>query len=331
MCNRALLPFFLAATLTAPGQVVPFGALRVAVEVPAKTQLCFGTLTLSAAEVRFESDQRGGLDELLFSIPVKDVEEVEVAGFRERFLSLKIRQNTDFVKAYAFLFAEGHQAPTTNALNVNFELGPKEDLRAALRTASELKSQVGEAQVSTKDTPTKGDQPLRAALMPPTIGSGSEISSRFPNAAPTLDHKALPELFRQEARYLEKLRGLSALMVTSFSGTPGELVFFDDSFGYRSERQNPRIDATKSQFLEDGYLKFRLQNSWIQNVVFKPVIGNHSVVVIVVHIDKNSPFMVDSRSLLTDTGKDDEIVFLVSTSGQYQVANYFRTKVKGTF
>lgn len=42
MCNRAFLPFFLAATLTAPGQVVPFGALRVAVEVPAKTQLCFG-------------------------------------------------------------------------------------------------------------------------------------------------------------------------------------------------------------------------------------------------------------------------------------------------
>lgn len=73
-------------------------------------------------------------------------------------------------------------------------------------------------------------------------------------------------LFRQEARYLEKLKGFSALMVNNLSGTAGELVFFDDGFGYRSERQNPRISATKSHFLEGGYLKFRLKNDWFKTL-----------------------------------------------------------------
>jgi hypothetical protein len=78
-------------------------------------------------------------------------------------------------------------------------------------------------------------------------------------------------VFREGARYLEKLRGFAALMVNNLSGTAGDLVFFDDGFGYRSERQNPRISPMKNQFLKDGYLKFRLENEWIQNVVFKPV------------------------------------------------------------
>lgn len=304
-------------------------SLRVAVEIAAKKQLSVGVLTLAASEVRFESDQHGS-DELLFSIPAKDVEEVQVAGFRERFLSLKIRQNTDFVKAYSFLFSESRLSGT-NALTVNFELGAKEDLRAALTTASEFKSHLAAAPAPTKDATSRTDQALKAALASsPAIGRGPEIPARSPISS-VADRKTPTELFRQEARYLEKLRGFSALMVTNLSGTPGELVFFDDGFGYRSERQNPRISPVKTQFLEDGYLKFRLQNDWIQNVVSKPVKGNPNCVVIVVQIRKNSPFFSDSRSLLTDTGNDNEIVFLVSASGQYQVASYFRTKIKGNF
>jgi hypothetical protein len=336
MTTQKVLLLILAWVLTVPGQRAlseAFGkSLRVAVEIPAKKQMSAGVLTLAADEVKFDSDQQGA-DELLFSIPARDVEEVQVAGFRERFLSLKIRANADFAKAYAFLFSDNRQNGT-NALTVVFELGPKEDLRAALATASEFKLRLVEAAAAATKAATSGtDRPLKVGMTPlPAPGGASEILARSPvTSAAGADRKAPTEMFRQEARYLEKLRGFAALMVNNLSGTPGELVFFDDGFGYRSERQNPRINPAKGQFLKDGYLTFRLKNDWVQNVVFKPVKGNANCVIIVVEIQKSSPFFSNSRSLLTDTGNDNEIVFLVSASSQYPVANYFRTKVKGGF
>jgi hypothetical protein len=105
MPTQKMLLLILAWVLTVPGQRALSEALgkslRVAVEIPAKKQMSAGVLTLAADEVKFDSDQQGA-DELLFSIPAKDVEEVQVAGFRERFLSLKIRAHADFVKAYSF-------------------------------------------------------------------------------------------------------------------------------------------------------------------------------------------------------------------------------------
>lgn len=134
---------FLAGVSALQGQVAVSDTvgkpLHVAVDIPAKNhQMWPGVLTLAANEVRFETDQRGS-DELLFSIPVKDVEEVAVAGFRERFLSLKIRQNTEFVKAYAFLLSD-NRSPGPNPLTVNFALGAKEDLRAGMATVNDFKS-----------------------------------------------------------------------------------------------------------------------------------------------------------------------------------------------
>lgn len=310
---------FVAGILTLLGQSGPADSLgnplHVAVEIPTKNhQLWPGVLTLGANEVRFETDQRGS-DELLFSIPVRDVEEVEVAGFRERFMALKIRPSADFVKAYAFLFSES-RSPGPNPLTVNFALGAHEDLRAGMATANEFKSRLVHV----------------PAIATSRIGGQSpEITERSATTSGPGADRRTTELFRQEARYLEKLKGLSALMVNNLSGTAGELVFFDDSFGYRSERQNPRISATKSQFLEAGYLKFRLKNDWVQNVVYKPVKGNSNCIIMVVQIRKDSVFFSNSRSLMTDTGNDNEIAFVVATPGQYQIANYFRTKLKGNF
>jgi len=324
-----------AGVLALRGQVAVLDAigkpLHVAVEIPTKNhQLWPGVLTLGVNEVRFESDQHAS-DELLFSIPVRDMEEVEVAGFRERFLSLKIRQNADFVKAYSFLFSDS-RSPGENSLTVNFSLGAKEDLRVGMATADELKSHLVHAPSSTKDASVKADQSPKAVLPSSSmIGRTPGVLDSSPGpSAPSADPRAT-ELFRQEARYLEKLRGFSALMVTNLSGTGGELVFFDDGFGYRSQRQNPRISPAKSQFLEGGYLKFRLKNDWVQNVVYKPVKGNPNCVVVVVQIKKDSPFFANSRGLLTDTGNDNEIVFLVTASSQYQIASYFRTKLKESF
>ncbi len=310
---------FLAGVLVLRGQVAASDAagqaLHVAVDIPTKNhQLWPGVLTLTANDVRFETDQRGS-DELLFSIPVRDVEEVEVAGFRERFLSLKVRQNADFVKAYAFLFSD-NRSPGPNPLTVNFALGAKEDLRAGMASVNDFKSRLVHA-------------PAVAAVR--MAGHGPETPERSPTAfGPGADRKAT-EVFREQARYLEKLKGFSALMMNNLSGTAGELVFFDDGFGYRSERQNPRISATKSQFLEDGYLKVRLKNDWVQNVVYKPVKGNPNCMIVVIQIRKDSAFFSNSRNLMTDTGNDNEIAFVVATSGQYQIASYFRTKLKGGF
>jgi len=310
---------FLTGVLALPAQVaVPDAVgkqLHVAVEIPTKNhQLWPGVLTLTANEVRFETDQRGS-DELLFSIPVKDVEEVEVAGFRERFLSLKIRQNSDFVKAYAFLLSD-NRSPGPNPLNVNFALGAKEDLRSGMATLNDFKSHLAHAPA----IPTSS-----------MAGRTSETAEHSAIASGPGAERRASDLFRQEARYLEKLKGFSALIVNNLSGTAGELVFFDDGFGYRSERQNPRISGAKSQFLEGGYLKFKLKNDWIQNVVYKPVKGNANCIIMVVQVKKDSPFFSSSRNLLTDTGNDNEVVFLVTAPAQYQIASYFRTKLKGIF
>jgi len=310
---------FLTGVWALPGQVAVSEAagkvLHVAVEIPTKNhQLWPGALTFAANEVKFETDQRGS-DELLFSIPIKDVEEVEVAGFRERFLSLKIRPNSDFVKAYSFLLSD-NRSPGPNPLTVSFALGAKEDLRAGMATVNDFKSHLAHVPV------------IATSRMAGQIPETAERSATTPGLG--ADRRAT-DLFRQEARYLEKLKGFSALMVNNLSGTAGELVFFDDGFGYRSERQNPRISATKSQFLEAGYLKFRLKNDWVQNVVYKPVKGNSNCMIMVVQIRKDSVFFSNSRSLMTDTGNDNEIAFVVATPGQYQIAKYFRTKLKGNF
>ena len=117
---------FVGTLLADPPSIPP---LRVGVEVPGQDQLRFGTLTLTPESVKFDSD------ELLFTVPVKDLEDVQVAGFRERFLTLRVRKDSEFSRSYAFLFVDRNSG-LTSSLSLSFQLGPKETLRMALEAGN---------------------------------------------------------------------------------------------------------------------------------------------------------------------------------------------------
>src|SRR2546426_4068106 len=116
---------------------------------------------------------------------------VEVAGFRE------LRQNSDFVKAYAFLFSD-NRSPAPNPVTVNFALGAEEDLRLGMTTVNDFKSRLVHAP---------------AVATSRMAGQSTETPERPVTASSTGADRRTTELFRQEARYLEKLKGFSALTV----------------------------------------------------------------------------------------------------------------------
>ena len=303
-------------------------SLRVAVEVPGQDQLRFGTLTLAVDGVKFDSE------ELLFRVPIQDLEDLKVAGFRERFLTLVVRKDSEFVQAYGFLFSD-RRYPSSSSLSLSFQLGPKEVLRAAVETGNTYRSQIAD-RLRTHPVSAAGPLP------PATAASVSTPRPPLPPAAPihssaavggvsdTAGAKVPPavrELFRLNVRYVEKRKGMSSLVLT---GLPGELLFFEDSLGFRSQVQNPRLGPDKVPFLQDGYLKFRIADKDIENVTYQALSGHYTALVLT--IQRQSSFYVESKALLTDTRNDNEIVFLVPDgANRSQLSSYFRQRVHTGF
>ena len=114
------------------------------------------------------------------------------------------------------------------------------------------------------------------------------------------------------------------------TGTPGDLVFFEDAIGFRSQTQNPHLGTDKAAFLQDGYFKFRVGDKDIESVSYQPVSSNYTVMVLT--INRKSSFYAQSKSLLTETKNDNELVFLVpSGSSQSQIPGYFRSRISTAF
>jgi len=325
--NKALVSFvaLLASSLLAEPQ--PVKSFRVAVEVPGQDQLRFGTLSLTPEGVKFESD------ELLFTVPVKDMDDIQVAGFRERFLTLLVRKDSEFARSYAFLFSD-RRTGTTNMSSLSFQLGPKETLRTAVETGRAYREQITDQlpanQASPGALPTEATRTARAAVIPadaPPPGL-PKTTSDPPHTTPALpSSQALRELFRLSGRYIEKRKGLSSFVLT---GTPGDLVFFEDAIGFRSQAQNPHLGADKAAFIQDGYLKFRVGDKDIESVSYQPMTSNNTVLVLT--INRKSSFYAQSKPLLTETKNDNELVFLVpSGSSQGQLPGYFHSRISTVF
>jgi len=325
--NKALLSsiVLLASSLLAEPQ--PVKSFRVAVEVPGQDQLRFGTLSLTPEGVRFDSD------ELLFTVPLKDMDDIQVAGFRERFLTLLVRKDSEFARSYAFLFSD-RRSGVTNLSSLSFQLGPKETLRAAVENGRAYREQIANQlpanQTAPAALPIEAPRTARAAMIPadPPLPALPKTTSDPQRTTPVLpSSQPLHELFRLSGRYIEKRKGLSSFVLT---GTPGDLVFFEDAIGFRSQAQNPHLGADKAAFIQDGYLKFRVGDKDIESVSYQPVTSNNTVLVIT--INRKSSFYVQSKPLLTETKNDNELVFLVpSGSSQSQLPGYFHSRISNVF
>ena len=86
--------------------------------------------------------------------------------------------------------------------------GASEDLRAGMTTVSEFRAHLAHAQVTTRDVTPSSD------ASPKAVRASSPVIGRSPQN-PEADRRT-SEVFREGARYLEKLRGfhLSRLVVT---------------------------------------------------------------------------------------------------------------------
>ena len=331
LCTSLLFIF----PMLADSNTIP--PLRVAVEVPGQDQLRFGTLSFAAEGVKFDSN------ELLFTVPINDMEDIQVAGFRERFLTVVVRKNSGFSRSYAFLFADS-RIGMSNSLSLSFQLGPKETLRTALEAGTQYREQVADqlrANSPAAPEPSSPSSPgiIRSAGPPPgVIGSINSSPVRVDPPLPRLprtseDKKkeaatsSAPqpsrELFHLSGRYLEKWQGVGSVIL---AGTPGDLVFFEDTLGFRSQVQNPRLGPNKTPFVEDGYLKFRIRDKDIENATYHAV--NSKDAVLTLSINRHSSFFAEAKALLTETKSDNEVVFLIPAgSSQYQLPNYFHSRV----
>ena len=325
--TKALVSFiaFFASTLLADPQ--PLKSFRVAVEVPGQDQLRFGTLSLTPEGVKFDSD------ELLFTVPLKDMDDIQVAGFRERFLTLLVRKDSEFARSYAFLFSD-RRSGMTNMSSLSFQLGPKETLRTAVENGRAYREQIADQLPANKAAPgvlpPEAPRTARAAVTPADAPPPAfpKTASDLPHPTPALPSSQPPrELFRLSGRYVEKRKGLSSLVIT---GTPGDLVFFEDAIGFRSQAQNPHLGPDKAAFIQDGYLKFRVGDKDIESVSYQPVTSNNTVLVLT--INRKSGFYAQSKPLLTETKNDNELVFLVpSGSSQSQLPGYFHSRISTVF
>lgn len=297
--NRLITFAFIFAT------VLLSDPLRVAVEVPGQDSLIFGTLTLSTDKAEFQSDA-GSKRELLFTLPASSITNVQVAGFKEHFLTFDIKKDSEFAKTYAFLFNDPRTS-SGKTFPLTFELTPKEDLRSAMKRATEFKAQIEGANLNA----SKQEQPL-PSRQEETGNSNNPATSRLTQPVPAMPQKNEEQsLFEvSNARHLAKYKGFSTMFL---KGTSCSLYFFDGLIGYRGGAETA---------------KFKIPTSAIEGAHLKPIQG-HDLDVLT--IDLNSSGQSDLKALISETNAGNQIVFLVPSSQRWRLEDYFRTHVKVAF
>ncbi len=278
--------------------------LRVAVEVPGQDSLIFGTLTLSASQAEFQSDT-GSKRELLFTLPASSIAGVQVAGFREHFLTFDIKKDSEFAKTYAFLFNDP-RASSTKTFPLSFELTPKEDLRSAMKKATDFKARLEEANQNANQQ----DQPV--SFKQQETGSSSSVTPQLVQPVPATPQKNEEQsLFEvSNARHLAKYKGFSTMFM---KGTPCNLYFFNDLIGYQGGAENAKL---------------KIPTTAIESAHLKPIQQQSFAVLI---LDLSSSAQTNLKPLVSETGAGNQIVFLVPSSQQWRLEEYFRTHVKVAF
>ena len=143
----------LLSTALATFAAQPAPTLKAAVVIGAKDEIKLGTLTVGEKQLDFE-----GAD-LLFTLPLDAIEDVQVAGFREKWLTIGIRANSEFGKSYGFLL-QSDRAVKNAPARVQFLLPPNADLKSAVALAQAFKARADAlvAQRQSSEQATKAQE-----------------------------------------------------------------------------------------------------------------------------------------------------------------------------
>jgi hypothetical protein len=217
--------------LTALGQAGAQTTIKAAVQIGAKDEVKLGTLTVTAAKLDFEGA------ELLFSLPVDCIADVQVAGFREQWMTIGIRPTSDFARSYTFLLQPDRAGAKSTPARVQFLLPPNADLKAGLAIARDFKTHAdaaialrqaaADADAQTLKTRTEQEAQQRAEQQ-----QQQKAEARAVAAPPAQERREAPTqpkvLVAINAFYLDKKPGA---FIKNY-GTSGELVFRDDGIGF---------------------------------------------------------------------------------------------------
>jgi len=217
----ALLLF--AALVSAHAQT----AIKAAVEIGGKDEVKLGTLTVNEKELNFEGA------ELMFQLPVDAVEDVQVAGFREKWMSVGIRPSSEFAKSYAFLLQADRTGGKNSPARLQFLLPPNADLKAGLAIARSFKDRVDAVivarQTQEQAAKAQAEREKQERQVTEAAAKPSTISPAVPREEPRQAKPSKPKIrFAIEAYYLSKKPGG---FVKSY-GLAGELVFREDGIGF---------------------------------------------------------------------------------------------------
>jgi hypothetical protein len=304
----------LAALVSASAQT----ALKVAVEIGGKDEVKLGMLTITEQTLDFEGA------ELMFSLPLGAVEDVQVAGFREKWMSVGVRGGSDFAKSYSFLLQADRSGARNAPGRVQFLLPPSADLKSALTIARDFKARV-DAAIATRQAQEQALQAAKAQEEKEKLErQQAEKAAKQAPVSPAVPSEERRQtvaahkpkiLFVVQAYYLSKK---PSGFVKSY-GLSGELVFREDGIGFTFSQAN-QLDAERQRAAEGGSLWVPAATATGTIHTQKAILGATPTMFWVGLTPKQGdPAFERLRPLLTDAG---ELLFTVrQTSAASRIAD----------
>jgi len=304
-----------ALVASIPAVAQPAHKVKAAVEMPVSKEVKLGTLSFGNDKLEFSSPN------LIFSLSFDAIEDVQYAGFREKWLTLGVRGDSSFARAYGFLLAPDHSRKDAPA-RVNFLLSPDADLAAALAAAEAFQKQVDAVIAARKPIeppPTLARTPTPPAVAPapapPPVAPATTTAPLPPISLPKPAPKALFTL--EPVYYLAKKPG----MLMSSLGVSGQIVFREDGVGFVFDELN-KISDDRAKCTHDGAIFIPLTDLQTAFVRDQKTLGSRPTMFFVVLAPKpGSEAYTRLRPLLTEEGT---LLFTVRGMTQRgQVASYF--------
>ena len=315
--------------LTALAQAGAQTTLKAVVEIGSKDEVKIGTLTVAETKLDFEGA------ELMFALPLEAIEDVQVAGFREKWLTVAVRANSEFARSYGFLLQLDRTGTKNAPGRIQFLLPPNADLKAAVAIARDFKAradvaladrQAVEQQAAQARIAEQAAAKTRAAEEAPQQRAVQQAASApAPARAPQAQEKREedPKVYMAvSAYYFTKKPG--ALMTSS--GIPGELVLRSDGIGFAFHELN-KLSADRQQATTDSRVFVpldALQDGFLRDL---RVLGGQSPTFFVVLVPRpDSELYKRLRPLLTDTG---ELLLHVRAGNRRGQINQYLAKFSG--
>lgn len=237
-----------------------------------------------------------------------DILGIEAAGSRETFLHVGVRRQSQAQRAYQNYMQFGI-VDSQNVYYLPFVLLPSDPVAPAFRLAQDYAEYVDNVRAGREQAGVAGNAgaaPVQPLAAPAQAGTAAKR-----------------EINRFDAGFLERHNPVNKL-VNNFKaivGVPGTLIVFDTGFGYASLNQPANLRPARLPYLENGYLKFFVPAEAVASARDVSVVRSlngpeaNNTYIAEIALDRNSPFYLQHRALMTESDGDNKLFFVFKSRG----------------